>query len=149
MSQATGQLTPRQREAALLEAAGADRSAAAEATGVSVKTISRWRSGDAYRAAVRDLQATGPDSLDAAGALRREIALGATEATRAVRHLLRTEMQCEAPRPEVITAIARVLVAKAPNAGGAQLQRQPAAVKISISDEGVATVLDGNRRAPA
>jgi hypothetical protein len=135
-----GQLRNRQREAALLELAGADRGETAEALGVSTKTVSRWRSTETYQAALKELRSAAPDAADPASELREQIQLGAAEATRAVRDLLRAEMQRDNPNPDVITAIARVLVSKAPSASRQAVQPQPAALTISIGEDGVVTV---------
>ena len=132
MSQNGIGLTPQQRQAALLEAAGADRATAAQAAGVSEKSVSRWRSREAYRAAVREYE--GSDFGGLAGAAQAELAIGAVEAARAVRELLRAEMTRENPDASLITAIARVLVAKAPTGSTSRRRPDPVAVTVAIED---------------
>jgi len=138
-------LTHHQRQAALLEAAGGDRETAAHGAGVSVKTISRWRMRTDYRAAVEE--ARGSAESGPAGALQSELALGASEAVRAVRDLLRAEMKRDEPDANLVTAAARVLVGRAPSSHAPRPQPSSAVVKLTVSKDGELLGVDeGGRR---
>lgn len=105
-------LTATQRQAAVLEAAGADRTTTADAVGVSEKTISRWRAQQDFQRAVREAQDDGSDLEQNVADFKAQLMVGAAEAARAVREMLRAEMAKDEPDPNVITAMARVLVQK-------------------------------------
>ena len=129
-------LTATQRQAAVLEAAGADRAATADAVGVSEKTISRWRTQEDFQRAVRQAQGDGSNLAQNVTDFKSQLLVGAAEATRAVREMLRTEMAKDEPDPNVITGLARVLVQKGSTTPPPrQVRSVPEVVTVNISPE--------------
>ncbi len=132
----SGHLTPTQRQAAVLDAAGADRTATADAVGVSEKTISRWRGQADFQRAVRDAQGDGSDLEQNVADFKAQLMVGAAEAARAVREMLRAEMAKDEPDPNVIAGMARVLVQKGSATAPARPTKPvPEVVTINISPE--------------
>jgi hypothetical protein len=134
-------LTPTQRQAAVLEAAGADRAATADAVGVSEKTISRWRTQEDFQRAVRDAQGDGSDLEQNVADFQAQLLVGAAEATRAVREMLRAEMAKDEPDPNVIAGMARVLVQKGSATAPARPTRpSPEVVTLNIPPDVLARI---------